>query len=60
MKILRLKSRVKRRSSQLLQLKRFLQNDDDNLDVMDVVMLVDVIINGGVGEIGDLLNIVKG
>jgi len=28
MKILRLKSKVKRRSSQLLQLKRFLQNDD--------------------------------
>jgi len=27
MKILRLKSGVKRRSSQLLQLKRFLQND---------------------------------
>ena len=28
MKILRLKSGVKRRSLQLLQLKRFLQNDD--------------------------------
>jgi len=41
-------------------LKRFLQNDDDNLDVRDVVMLVDVIRNGGVGEIGDLLNIVRG
>jgi len=35
-------------------------NDDDSLDVIDVVMLVDVIINGGVGDIGDLLNIVTG
>ena len=35
-------------------------NDDDSLDVLDVVMLVDVIINGGVGYFGDLLNIVRG
>ena len=35
-------------------------NDDDSLDVIDVVMLVDVIVNGGVGDVGDLLNIVRG
>jgi len=35
-------------------------NDDDSLDVLDVVMLVDVIINGGVGDVGDLINIVTG
>ena len=35
-------------------------NDDDSLDVLDVVMLVDVIINGGVGDVGDLINIVRG
>ena len=35
-------------------------NDDDSLDVIDVVMLVDVIINGGVGDVGDLINIVRG
>ena len=35
-------------------------NDDNNLDLMDVVMLVDVIINGGVGDVGDLINIVRG
>ena len=35
-------------------------NGDENLDVLDVVMLVDVIINGGVGDVGDLINIVRG
>ena len=35
-------------------------NDDDELNVIDVVMLVDVIINGGVGDVGDLINIVRG
>jgi len=35
-------------------------NGDDSLDVLDVVMLVDVIINGGVGDVGDLINIVRG
>jgi hypothetical protein len=35
-------------------------NDDNDLDVLDVVMLVDVIINGGVGDVGDLINIVRG
>ena len=35
-------------------------NGDDNLDVLDVVMLVDVILEGGIGDIGELLNIVTG
>ena len=35
-------------------------NDDDSLDVIDVVMLVDVIINGGMGDVGSLINIVNG
>ena len=39
---------------------RIESDDDDSLDVMDVVMLVDVIINGGVGDVGDLINIVRG
>ena len=35
-------------------------NDDDSLDVLDVVALVEIILNGGVGDVGDLLNIVRG
>ena len=35
-------------------------NDDDSLDVLDVVAMVDIILNGGVGDVGGLLNIVKG
>ena len=35
-------------------------NDDDSLDVMDVVMLVDIILSGGMGDVGNLLNIVTG
>jgi len=35
-------------------------NDNDELNVMNVVALVDVILNGGVGDIEDLINIVRG
>ena len=35
-------------------------NDDGTLDVLDVVSLVQEILSGGMGNVGDLLNIVKG
>ena len=35
-------------------------NDDGELDVLDVVSLVQEILDGGVGDVGDLLNIVTG
>ncbi len=35
-------------------------NGDDNLDVLDVVVMVDIILGGGMGDVGDLLNIVRG
>ena len=35
-------------------------NGDDNLDVLDVVVMVDIILGGGMGDVGDLLNIVTG
>ena len=33
---------------------------DDELDVLDVVVMVDIIMSGGMGDVGYLLNIVKG
>ena len=35
-------------------------NDDGTLDVLDVVSLVQEILNGGMGDVGDLLNILRG
>jgi len=35
-------------------------NDDGELDVLDVVSLVQEILGGGMGDVGDLLNIVTG
>ena len=35
-------------------------NDDGELDVLDVVSLVQEILSGGMGDVGDLLNIVRG
>ena len=35
-------------------------NDDGTLDVLDVVSLVQEILSGGMGDVGDLLNIVRG
>ena len=35
-------------------------NDDNDLDVLDVVLLVQEILNGGMGDVGDLINIVRG
>ena len=35
-------------------------NDDDNLDVLDVVVMVEIILGGGMGDVGDLLNTVTG
>ena len=35
-------------------------NDDDELNILDVVMMVDIIMSGGMGDVGDLLNIVRG
>jgi len=35
-------------------------NDDGELDVLDVVSLVQEILSGGMGDVGDLLNIVTG
>ena len=35
-------------------------NDDDELDVLDVVVMIDIILSGGMGNVGDLLNTVTG
>jgi len=35
-------------------------NDDGTLDVLDVVSLVQEILSGGMGDVGNLLNIVRG
>ena len=35
-------------------------NGDDALDVLDVVVMVEIILDGGMGDVGDLLNIVRG
>ena len=35
-------------------------NNDDSLDVLDVVVMVEIILDGGIGDVGNLLNIVKG
>ena len=35
-------------------------NGDDNLDVLDVVVMIEIILSGGMGDVGDLLNIVTG
>ena len=35
-------------------------NGDDSLDVLDVVVMIDIILEGGVGDVGSLINIVNG
>ena len=35
-------------------------NDDDALDVLDVVVMIEIILSGGMGDVGDLLNTVRG
>ena len=35
-------------------------NDENDLDVLDVVLLVQEILDGGMGDVGDLINIVRG
>ena len=35
-------------------------NEDGELDVLDVVSLVQEILSGGMGDVGNLINIVRG
>ena len=35
-------------------------NGDDELDVLDVVVMIEIILSGGMGDVGDLINIVTG
>ena len=35
-------------------------NDDNDLDVLDVVLLVQEILDGGMGDVGELINTVRG
>ena len=35
-------------------------NEDGTLDVLDVVSLVQEILGGGMGDVGNLINIVRG